>query len=130
MMTALDPESCKNRVCLSNVRFVDFGNFENRSPGAKGTPYAHRANAINANRSSPYDNREAGYGRGRQRKQAIQIDSPSCVDDVISRHELDAIAASFAKAAGLDVETVNLRPSYVSLRAPVSMAAFGTSQDL
>jgi 2-polyprenyl-6-methoxyphenol hydroxylase-like FAD-dependent oxidoreductase len=35
------------------------------------------------------------------------------VDDVISRHELDAIVASFAKAAGLDVETVNLRPSYV-----------------
>jgi 2-polyprenyl-6-methoxyphenol hydroxylase-like FAD-dependent oxidoreductase len=35
------------------------------------------------------------------------------VDDVISRHELDAIVATFAKAAGLDVETVNLRPSYV-----------------
>lgn len=36
------------------------------------------------------------------------------VDEVISRHELDAIVASFAKAAGLDVETVNLRPSYVT----------------
>ena len=35
------------------------------------------------------------------------------VDDVISRHELDSIADSFAKAAGLDVETVNHRPSYV-----------------
>ena len=36
------------------------------------------------------------------------------VDDIISRHELDTIVASFAKAAGLDVETVNHRPSYVS----------------
>jgi 2-polyprenyl-6-methoxyphenol hydroxylase-like FAD-dependent oxidoreductase len=36
------------------------------------------------------------------------------VDDVISRRELDAIVGSFTKAAGLDVETVNLRPSYVS----------------
>ena len=40
------------------------------------------------------------------------------VDDVISRQELDAIVASFAKAAGLDVETVNHRPSYVSQRRP------------
>jgi len=37
----------------------------------------------------------------------------ACIDDVISRHELDAIAGSFAAAAGLDVETVNTRPSYV-----------------
>ena len=35
------------------------------------------------------------------------------VNDVISPHELDAIVASFATAAGLDVETVNRRPSYV-----------------
>jgi 2-polyprenyl-6-methoxyphenol hydroxylase-like FAD-dependent oxidoreductase len=35
------------------------------------------------------------------------------VEDVISRGEFDAIAASFAKAAGLDVETVNNRPSYI-----------------
>jgi 2-polyprenyl-6-methoxyphenol hydroxylase-like FAD-dependent oxidoreductase len=40
------------------------------------------------------------------------------VDDVISRRELDAIAASFAKAAGLDVETVNHRPSYISQQEP------------
>jgi 2-polyprenyl-6-methoxyphenol hydroxylase-like FAD-dependent oxidoreductase len=40
------------------------------------------------------------------------------VDDVISRGELDAIAASFAKAAGLDVETVNHRPSYISQQEP------------
>jgi 2-polyprenyl-6-methoxyphenol hydroxylase-like FAD-dependent oxidoreductase len=35
------------------------------------------------------------------------------INDVISRHELDAIVGSFAIAAGLDVETVNRRPSYV-----------------
>jgi 2-polyprenyl-6-methoxyphenol hydroxylase-like FAD-dependent oxidoreductase len=38
------------------------------------------------------------------------------IEDVISRHELDSIASSFAAAAGLDVETVNnglsfMRPS-------------------
>jgi 2-polyprenyl-6-methoxyphenol hydroxylase-like FAD-dependent oxidoreductase len=36
------------------------------------------------------------------------------IDEVISRRELDAIAASFAAAAGLDVKTVNTRPSYLS----------------
>ena len=36
------------------------------------------------------------------------------VEDVISQHELDDIARSFAVAAGLDVETVNQRPSYLS----------------
>jgi 5-methylphenazine-1-carboxylate 1-monooxygenase len=35
------------------------------------------------------------------------------VGDVISREELDSITASFAAAAGLDVETVNSRPSLV-----------------
>jgi 2-polyprenyl-6-methoxyphenol hydroxylase-like FAD-dependent oxidoreductase len=40
------------------------------------------------------------------------------INDVISPHELDAIVASFAAAAGLDVETVNTRPSYVPLRRP------------
>jgi len=35
------------------------------------------------------------------------------VDEVISRRELDAIVASFTVAAGLDVETVNSRPSYI-----------------
>jgi 2-polyprenyl-6-methoxyphenol hydroxylase-like FAD-dependent oxidoreductase len=38
----------------------------------------------------------------------------SRVDDVISQDELDVIAKSFAAAAGLDVETVNHRPSYLS----------------
>jgi 2-polyprenyl-6-methoxyphenol hydroxylase-like FAD-dependent oxidoreductase len=36
------------------------------------------------------------------------------VEDVISQDELDVIAKSFAAAAGLDVETVNHRPSYLS----------------
>jgi 2-polyprenyl-6-methoxyphenol hydroxylase-like FAD-dependent oxidoreductase len=36
------------------------------------------------------------------------------INDVISPPELDAIVASFATAAGLDVETVNARSSYVS----------------
>jgi 5-methylphenazine-1-carboxylate 1-monooxygenase len=35
------------------------------------------------------------------------------VEDVISQRELDAIAKSFAAAAGLDVDTVNHRPSYL-----------------
>jgi 2-polyprenyl-6-methoxyphenol hydroxylase-like FAD-dependent oxidoreductase len=37
------------------------------------------------------------------------------ITDVISSRELDAIVASFATAAGLDVETVNRRPSYVPM---------------
>jgi hypothetical protein len=36
------------------------------------------------------------------------------VEDVISQDELDVIVKSFAAAAGLDVETVNHRPSYLS----------------
>jgi 5-methylphenazine-1-carboxylate 1-monooxygenase len=35
------------------------------------------------------------------------------VEDVIPQHELDVIARSFATAAGLDVETVNHRPSFL-----------------
>jgi 5-methylphenazine-1-carboxylate 1-monooxygenase len=35
------------------------------------------------------------------------------VDDVVAPEEIKAVAASFAAAAGLDVETVNGRPSYV-----------------
>jgi 2-polyprenyl-6-methoxyphenol hydroxylase-like FAD-dependent oxidoreductase len=35
------------------------------------------------------------------------------IEDVISRHELDSIANSFAAAAGLDVETVNKRHPHV-----------------
>jgi hypothetical protein len=38
---------------------------------------------------------------------------PSVIEDVISRHELDSIANSFAVAAGLDIETVNNRLSFV-----------------
>jgi hypothetical protein len=35
------------------------------------------------------------------------------IEDVISREELDAITRSFSTAAGLDVETVNGRSSFV-----------------
>ena len=35
------------------------------------------------------------------------------IKDVVSRHELDSIANSFAVAAGLDIETVNNRLSFV-----------------
>jgi 2-polyprenyl-6-methoxyphenol hydroxylase-like FAD-dependent oxidoreductase len=41
----------------------------------------------------------------------------SSIEDVISKRELDAIAGSFAAAAGLDVEAVNGRPSYLGLRS-------------
>ena len=37
------------------------------------------------------------------------------IDDVISQEDLDAIAASFSSAAGLDPEAVNGRPSFVRL---------------
>jgi len=35
------------------------------------------------------------------------------IDDVVSQQDLQAIAASFSSAAGLDVETVNGRPPYL-----------------
>jgi 5-methylphenazine-1-carboxylate 1-monooxygenase len=35
------------------------------------------------------------------------------IDDVVSRNDMAAIAASFTSAAGLDIETVNGRPSFV-----------------
>jgi hypothetical protein len=37
------------------------------------------------------------------------------VEDAIASDELEAIAASFSSAAGLDVQTVNRRPSFVPL---------------
>jgi 5-methylphenazine-1-carboxylate 1-monooxygenase len=47
------------------------------------------------------------------------------VEDVISQDELDVIANSFAVAAGLDVETVNHRPSYlISLARTTSDVCF------
>lgn len=42
------------------------------------------------------------------------------IDDVISRLELEAFALSFSKAAGLDVETVNQRPSFLSSKTHCS----------
>jgi 5-methylphenazine-1-carboxylate 1-monooxygenase len=45
------------------------------------------------------------------------------IEDVISREELDSIAGSFAAAAGLDVETVNNRPSFVRPTQAKSLAS-------
>jgi 5-methylphenazine-1-carboxylate 1-monooxygenase len=44
------------------------------------------------------------------------------IEDVISREELDSIARSFTTAAGLDVETVNGRPSFVRPIRATSLA--------
>ena len=44
------------------------------------------------------------------------------IEDVISREELDSIARSFTTAAGLDVETVNSRPSFVRPAQVTSLA--------
>ena len=41
------------------------------------------------------------------------------IDEVIPRAELEAITASFASAAGLTVEAVNTRPSFVSANGPI-----------
>ena len=40
------------------------------------------------------------------------------ITDVLSRDELEITAASFKKAAGFDLETVNSRQSYVELQRP------------
>jgi len=45
------------------------------------------------------------------------------IENVISREELDSIAGSFAAAAGLDVETVNSRPSFVRPIDSTSLAS-------
>jgi 2-polyprenyl-6-methoxyphenol hydroxylase-like FAD-dependent oxidoreductase len=45
------------------------------------------------------------------------------IGDVISRAELDSIAGSFATVAGLDVETVNSRPSFVRPTRSTSLAS-------
>jgi 5-methylphenazine-1-carboxylate 1-monooxygenase len=44
------------------------------------------------------------------------------IEHVISREELDSIARSFTTAAGLDVETVNSRPSFVRPTQVTSLA--------
>jgi 5-methylphenazine-1-carboxylate 1-monooxygenase len=44
----------------------------------------------------------------------------SQIDDVISREELAKITASFSLAAGLDVDTINSRPSFVPSRTKAS----------
>jgi hypothetical protein len=37
------------------------------------------------------------------------------IEDIVSRHELDAISSSFSEAAGLDVQAVNARPPFVTV---------------
>jgi 2-polyprenyl-6-methoxyphenol hydroxylase-like FAD-dependent oxidoreductase len=43
------------------------------------------------------------------------------IDDVVSRTEIEAISASFAAAAGLDVETVNGTHSLVPYKSPPAL---------
>ena len=45
------------------------------------------------------------------------------IENVISQEELASIARSFAAAAGLDVETVNSRPSFVRPAHSTSLAS-------
>jgi hypothetical protein len=47
------------------------------------------------------------------------------IDEVIPRAELEAITASFAAAAGLGVEAVNGRPSFVPEPRPLSRRLSG-----
>jgi 2-polyprenyl-6-methoxyphenol hydroxylase-like FAD-dependent oxidoreductase len=49
------------------------------------------------------------------------------IDDVVSRAEIGAISASFAAAAGLDVQTVNGAPSLVSYQSLPPTPSRGTS---
>jgi 2-polyprenyl-6-methoxyphenol hydroxylase-like FAD-dependent oxidoreductase len=64
-------------------------------------------------------NRNLGPEAAMQLAEERAPDGFARIDEVISRGELDAISVSFAAAAGLDVETVNNRPSYVSQDAPL-----------
>jgi 2-polyprenyl-6-methoxyphenol hydroxylase-like FAD-dependent oxidoreductase len=58
-------------------------------------------------------NRNFGPEAAMQLAEERAPDGFARVEDVIAQHELDDIARSFAAAAGLDVETVNHRPSFL-----------------
>jgi len=58
-------------------------------------------------------NRALGPEAGMQLVEERAPNGFARVEDVISQHELDVIVKSFSAAAGLDVETVNHRPSYL-----------------
>jgi 2-polyprenyl-6-methoxyphenol hydroxylase-like FAD-dependent oxidoreductase len=58
-------------------------------------------------------NRQLGPEAAMQLAEERAPDGFARVEDVISQDELDLITRSFADAAGLDVKTVNSRPSYV-----------------
>ena len=60
-------------------------------------------------------NRQFGPEAALQLVEERAPDGFSRIDDVISREELEAISSSFSTAAGLDVEAVNGRPSFVPL---------------
>jgi 2-polyprenyl-6-methoxyphenol hydroxylase-like FAD-dependent oxidoreductase len=59
-------------------------------------------------------NRKLGPEAAMQLAEARAPNGFGRIEDVISQHELDLIVRSFAVAAGLDVDTVNHRPSYLS----------------
>jgi 2-polyprenyl-6-methoxyphenol hydroxylase-like FAD-dependent oxidoreductase len=58
-------------------------------------------------------NRQLGPEAAMQLAEERAPDGFASVEDIISQDELDLIARSFADAAGLDIETVNSRPSYI-----------------
>jgi 5-methylphenazine-1-carboxylate 1-monooxygenase len=60
-------------------------------------------------------NRRLGPEAAMQLVEERAPDGFTRIDDVISQKDLQAIAAAFSSAAGLDVETVNGRPSFVPL---------------
>jgi 2-polyprenyl-6-methoxyphenol hydroxylase-like FAD-dependent oxidoreductase len=58
-------------------------------------------------------NRQLGPEAAMQLAEERAPDGFASVEDIISQDELDLIARSFADAAGLDIKTVNSRPSYI-----------------
>jgi 2-polyprenyl-6-methoxyphenol hydroxylase-like FAD-dependent oxidoreductase len=84
---------------------------ESDNPSAALTRYdAERRPAMN---EIILRNRQLGPEAAMQLAEERAPDGFARVEDIISQDELDLIARSFADAAGLDVKTVNGRPSYV-----------------
>ena len=61
-------------------------------------------------------NRKFGPEASLQLVEERAPDGFDCIDKVISREDLDSITGSFSVAAGLDVETVNTRRSFLGPR--------------
>jgi 2-polyprenyl-6-methoxyphenol hydroxylase-like FAD-dependent oxidoreductase len=70
-------------------------------------------------------NRQFGPEAALQLAEERAPDGFKSIDDVIPRAELEAITASFASAAGLGVEAVNGRPSFVEVPPPLSRRLSG-----